>query len=178
MANLTTLEKQILEKLFQMNGGYVLNFSDRTMGEFFRDDIGIDIYNKKYNKAWLIDIGDFDKIMSELSKDVDVSGVFITHYHHDHIFGINSLIQAFPNCNVYISENGVEGLYSDKVNLSYYYDEPIIFKGSEVNILRNCDRVLLFEDCFLEAISTPGHNWSCMTYKMNNYLFTGVELLT
>ena len=34
-----------------MNGGYVLNFSDRTMGEFFRDDIGIDIYNKKYKYA-------------------------------------------------------------------------------------------------------------------------------
>lgn len=49
MANITTLEKQILEKLFQMGGGYVLNFSDRTMGEFFRDDIGVDIYNKKYN---------------------------------------------------------------------------------------------------------------------------------
>lgn len=49
MANLTTIEKQILERLFQMNGGYVLNFSDRTMGEFFRDDVGIDIYNKKYN---------------------------------------------------------------------------------------------------------------------------------
>lgn len=49
MANLTTLEKQILEKIFQMNGGYVLNFSDRTMGEFFRDDLGIDIYNQKYN---------------------------------------------------------------------------------------------------------------------------------
>ena len=40
MANLTTLEKQVLEKLFQKNGGYVLNFSDRTMGEFFRDDVG------------------------------------------------------------------------------------------------------------------------------------------
>lgn len=51
MANLTTNEKQLLEKLFQMNGGYVLNFSDRTMGEFFRDDVGIDIYNKKYNYA-------------------------------------------------------------------------------------------------------------------------------
>jgi len=51
MANLTTLEKQILEKLFQMNGGYVLNFSDRTMGEFFRDDVGVDIYNQKYNYA-------------------------------------------------------------------------------------------------------------------------------
>jgi len=49
MANLTTFEKQILEKLLQMGGGYVLNFSDRTMGEFFRDDVGIDIYNEKYN---------------------------------------------------------------------------------------------------------------------------------
>lgn len=49
MANLTTIEKQILEKLFQMEGGYVLNFSDRTMGEFFRDDVGIDIYTKKFN---------------------------------------------------------------------------------------------------------------------------------
>ena len=51
MANLTTLEKQVLEKLFQKNGGYVLNFSDRTMGEFFRDDVGVDIYNKKFNYA-------------------------------------------------------------------------------------------------------------------------------
>lgn len=49
MADLTTIEKQILEKLFQMSSGYVLNFSDRTMGEFFRDDVGIDIYDEKYN---------------------------------------------------------------------------------------------------------------------------------
>ena len=49
MANLTTNEKQLLEKLFQMGGGYVLNFSDRTMGEFFRDDVGMDIYDEKYN---------------------------------------------------------------------------------------------------------------------------------
>lgn len=48
MANLTTNEKQILEKLFQMRSGYVLNFSDRTMDEFFRDDVNIDIYSKKY----------------------------------------------------------------------------------------------------------------------------------
>lgn len=51
MADLTTTDKQILEKLFQMGGGYVLNFSDRTMGEFFRDDIGINIYDDKYKYA-------------------------------------------------------------------------------------------------------------------------------
>jgi len=34
-----------------MEGGYVLNFSDRTIGEFFRDDIGVDIFDQKYNYA-------------------------------------------------------------------------------------------------------------------------------
>ena len=37
--------------MFQMGGGYVLNFSNRTMGEFFADDVGINIYDKKYNYA-------------------------------------------------------------------------------------------------------------------------------
>jgi hypothetical protein len=45
MSTLNTNEKQLLEKLFQVGGGYVLNFSDRTMWEYFRDDVGIDIYD-------------------------------------------------------------------------------------------------------------------------------------
>jgi hypothetical protein len=51
MANLNTNEKQVLEKLFQMGGGGVLNFTNRTISEFFVDDIGIDIYNDRYNYA-------------------------------------------------------------------------------------------------------------------------------
>ncbi|MDP3041498.1 MAG: TIGR02391 family protein [Candidatus Omnitrophota bacterium] len=51
MANLTTNEKQVLEKLFQMGSGYVLSFTDRTMKEFFRDDVGVDIYSEKYKYA-------------------------------------------------------------------------------------------------------------------------------
>lgn len=49
MADLSTIDKQLLEKLLGMQSGYVLNFSDRTMGEFFRDDIGLDIYAKRFN---------------------------------------------------------------------------------------------------------------------------------
>jgi hypothetical protein len=51
LATLTTTEKQVLEKLLQMGSGYVLNFSDRTFGEFFRDDLQIDIYDPKYKYA-------------------------------------------------------------------------------------------------------------------------------
>lgn len=51
LARLTTTEKQILEKLFQMGDGYVLNFSDRTFGEFFKDDMNINIFEPKYKYA-------------------------------------------------------------------------------------------------------------------------------
>jgi len=51
MSSLKTNEKQILEKLFQMSTGYVLNFSDRTMEEFFRDNLGINVYSDIYNYA-------------------------------------------------------------------------------------------------------------------------------
>ncbi len=51
MANLTTNEKQLLEKIFNMGGGYVLNFTDRTLGEFFENDVGVNIYDEKYNYA-------------------------------------------------------------------------------------------------------------------------------
>lgn len=51
MAALSTNEKQVLEQLFQMRSGYVLNFSDRTFGEFFRDDVGVNIFDQAYNYA-------------------------------------------------------------------------------------------------------------------------------
>lgn len=51
MPSLTTNDKQILEKLFQMGSGFVLNFSDRAIGEFFHDDIGVNIFDQKYNYA-------------------------------------------------------------------------------------------------------------------------------
>jgi len=47
MANLKFNEKQIFEKLFD-NGGYVLDFSNRTFEEFFQD-FNISIYSNKYS---------------------------------------------------------------------------------------------------------------------------------
>ncbi|MHA3061089.1 hypothetical protein ACX1N5_02045, partial [Acinetobacter sp. ANC 4636] len=47
MSTLTNIEKRKIEKIFGMNSGYVLNFSDRTYADFF-SDLGIDINNLKY----------------------------------------------------------------------------------------------------------------------------------
>jgi len=51
MADLKTIDKQILERLFQMDGGYVLDFSDRTIGEFFIDEFEINFFDEEYNYA-------------------------------------------------------------------------------------------------------------------------------
>jgi len=51
MSDLTFIEKTKLEKLFQMGGGYVLDFSDRTLAEFVVESTGRDIYDTKYDYA-------------------------------------------------------------------------------------------------------------------------------
>jgi hypothetical protein len=48
MVSLKRSEMRVFDDAFDMHGGYVLNFSDRTMAEFFEDEFGIEIYQEKY----------------------------------------------------------------------------------------------------------------------------------
>ncbi len=48
MANLTFTEKQTIEKLLNMENGYVSDFSNRTIQLFIGDYFNIDIYDDKY----------------------------------------------------------------------------------------------------------------------------------
>lgn len=50
MSSLTYSEKRYLENILDMHSGYVLDFSDRTFGEFF-DQYNIDIYDIKYQDS-------------------------------------------------------------------------------------------------------------------------------
>jgi len=51
MSNLTNLEKRKFEQFLGMETGYVLNFSNRSFGEFVRDSTGLDIFDPRYNCA-------------------------------------------------------------------------------------------------------------------------------
>lgn len=50
MADLTSAEKRKLERALRMSDGYVLNFSNRTMEEFFLNSVQVEIYAEKYNR--------------------------------------------------------------------------------------------------------------------------------
>lgn len=49
MSSLKTVEKKLFEDLFGMASGYVLDFTNNTFAEFFRDTVNIDIYADKYS---------------------------------------------------------------------------------------------------------------------------------
>lgn len=48
MVTLKRSDMRIFDAAFDMHQGYVLNFSNRTMAEFFEDEFGIEIYQEKY----------------------------------------------------------------------------------------------------------------------------------
>jgi hypothetical protein len=49
MADLSTVERIKLEKLFGMGSGYVLNFSDRTFADYMEESTRVDVYAPGYD---------------------------------------------------------------------------------------------------------------------------------
>lgn len=48
MAKINFKEKRVLEQLFEMGSGFILDFSNKTFRDFFIDEFQIDIYDAKY----------------------------------------------------------------------------------------------------------------------------------
>ena len=50
MPNIRSIDMLFLDELFEMGGGYVLNFSDRTMSRFFAEELNVDIDDPGYSE--------------------------------------------------------------------------------------------------------------------------------
>lgn len=132
------------------------------------------ILNDNIATVSLVDIGDIQPIMDFLSREKKlVTFVFLTHTHYDHIYGIRELMKYYPDCIVYTSCFGKDALESDKLNFSRYHSDSIILSGDNVKVLCEGDKVALSTDTNLEVLETPGHDKSCLTYKVGISLFSG-----
>jgi len=114
------------------------------------EDNGADVY--------LIDAGFTCSIKELIGSDKKIKGVFLTHAHYDHIHGINEVIKAFPDCEIYCSEDTKQGLYNEKLNLSFYHEEPTTLKRGKVTVIGKDENITLFKTCHLKILETPGHN--------------------
>lgn len=125
------------------------------------------------NDYWLVDVGDFNKVIDYIPNNSNIRGVLLTHSHFDHIYGINELYRRFPKCIVCTSEYGLRAIYSEKMNFSFYHKSPIVFEGQNIKVLKEGDSIELFGGCLVRVFNTPGHCPSCLTYMVDNYIFTG-----
>lgn len=123
--------------------------------------------------CWLIDIGDIEPILKLISPEKIIKGVFLTHTHFDHMYGINKLIDIYPDCVVYTSESGKKALFSDKLNFSRYHNDSIIFSGGNIHVLHDGDKIKLFDNIYMNIIETPGHDLSCLSYYTDSEIFSG-----
>lgn len=132
------------------------------------------ILTSEGQSAFLIDIGDVQPVKELLDNDGKVvKAVFLTHTHYDHIYGIRELIKAYPDCIIYTSSFGKEALGSDKLNFSRYHNDPIVWTENNISILGEGDKIEITTGNILEVLETPGHDKSCLTYKLGNDVFSG-----
>lgn len=144
----------------------------QVVNEIFTSNMYV-ISQEGSKEYWLVDIGDFQKVIDYLPINAKIKGVFLTHTHFDHIYGINNLTHTFPSCVIYTSQYGAEALSSAKKNFSLYHQAPIEYKGNNIVILNDEDSIELYEGYKMKVYETIGHCPSCLTYKLGNYCFTG-----
>lgn len=133
------------------------------------------LYKEGCERGWLVDIGDIEPVVDFLEKkDLDIEGVFLTHAHFDHIYGLPELVRHYPQCKVFVTEYAKEALASDKLNMSRYHETPITYEGENVVVVHEGECMNLFggepEMYFYE---TPGHNPGCLTMVLGDMIFTG-----
>lgn len=144
---------------------------------FYNESLTSNTYSIFYSCApgvvWLIDLVSSEVIDYYSNNGMKISGVFITHAHYDHIIGIRKLIDAFPDTKIFVSKYAALGLNSSKINLSYYYNDPIEIDGFSNVIEVSESSMEIFPGIYIKILETPGHNTGCLSFQVNNFLFTG-----
>ena len=126
--------------------------------------------------VYLVDCGDSAPIISYLEKNGKyVKGIFLTHAHFDHIYGLNGIIEKNPEVVVYASEKTFLGLANSDLNMSYLYtDDDYEVRVDSVHsvVVKDKTQTTIFRET-VKCLSTPGHDVDCMSYLIGDSLFTG-----
>lgn len=127
------------------------------------------------DKVWLVDIGDITPVLHFLDEyKLSVEGVFLTHPHYDHFYGLQELVEHFPECKVFATAYTKQAIASEELNLSCKLEKTIRYEGENVVSVSEGDEFVLFDgEPNLYICEVLGHNLGCMAMIVGDYIFTG-----
>ena len=122
------------------------------------------ILSNGLHEAVIVDVGDVKPMEEYLHvHQLKIKGVFLTHTHYDHIYGIRELVKAYQGCWVYTSAFGKEALASERLNFSRYHNDPIEWEYDCLQVVHDGDKVEILPNLWVDVIATPGHDESCLS---------------
>jgi len=138
-------------------------------------ELGTNCYlvSDDYGNTAIIDPGDDFEMIADALAGLTPKAILLTHGHFDHTGAVNALKRAY-GCEVTVSVHDEEMLSDNVKNVAYLVGatpEPITAE----NLIDDGDRVKV-GDLEFEVIATPGHTKGCVTYKIEDKLFTGDTL--
>lgn len=132
------------------------------------------LWNREEQDAYLVDCGDIASVHNFLSaKGKSLKGIFLTHCHYDHIYGLRHLAEEFPQVSIYASPETEHGLRDARINLSRYQGESFELAEKIKVILINSHSEISLFGTELQVLETPGHDPGCLSFRIGNHLFTG-----
>ena len=107
---------------------------------------------------------------------LNVEYILLTHEHFDHIWGINTLKEAF-NCKIACSRGCARHIVDKRKNLSMFYDKVGFQTISADIIVEDNGSKVLWNDFVIEFIYSPGHSDGSVCIKIKDKLFTGDTII-
>lgn len=130
--------------------------------------------------VWIVDPGDTNVLFAWMKAHgkTTILGVLLTHVHFDHIYGLNEIVEQYPECIVYIANDyGNDALRDPKVNGSRYTDEGPIVVSDKAKICYYEETLQLWDGVEMQTINTPGHSPDSQCLLLEGKLFTGDTLI-
>lgn len=111
------------------------------------------------SNAWVIDPGESAQVLDYLKQHkLKLNGILITHKHHDHINGVEALIEEFTGVDIY----GPSHTKLDFVS----------------HACKQGDCITLADDLAFSVVEIPGHTPDHICFYNDKYIFTGDTIFT
>ena len=102
-----------------------------------------------------------------------MKGLFLTHCHQDHVYGIEKVLQKYSEAKIYCSAKTLKGLKDSNLNLSYIMQDYSFTFNKEENVVILPEGKHQIGNLQVEVLSSEGHSEDCISFIIGDNIFTG-----